>query len=124
FLVKAGSWPLNFWLATAYAAASAPVAAIFSIMTKVGVYAVLRLGSLLENGGAPAPLGGEWLFGAGLATMAFGIIGMLAAQQLGRLVAYVVIVSSGTVLAAVGLASEALLAPALFYLLTSVLGTG
>src|SRR5690606_24686014 len=41
FLVKAGSWPLNFWLPGAYSLASAPVAAAFAMMTKVGLYAVL-----------------------------------------------------------------------------------
>ena len=35
FLAKAGMWPLNFWLVPAYSAASAPVAALFAIMTKV-----------------------------------------------------------------------------------------
>ena len=37
FLIKAGIWPLSFWLPTAYMASAAPVAAIFAIMTKVGV---------------------------------------------------------------------------------------
>lgn len=123
FLVKAGSWPLNFWLAPAYAAAGAPVAAVFSIMTKVGIYAVLRIGSLLAASDAPAPFAGQWLLCIGLATTVFGIVGMLAAQQLGRLIGFAVIVSSGTVLAAVGLDAENLTAPALFYLLTSALTT-
>ncbi|HET6491961.1 MAG TPA: proton-conducting transporter membrane subunit, partial [Burkholderiales bacterium] len=43
FFAKAGMWPLGFWLAPAYAAASAPAAALFAILTKVGIYAVLRL---------------------------------------------------------------------------------
>ena len=47
FLVKAGAWPLNFWLVKGYGSASAPIAAMFSIMTKVGIYALLRIGSLL-----------------------------------------------------------------------------
>ena len=47
FLLKAGMWPLCFWLPTTYAAASPPVASIFAIMTKVGVYIVLRLWLLL-----------------------------------------------------------------------------
>ena len=47
FLLKAGMWPLCFWLPTTYAAASAPVASIFAIMTKVGAYIVLRLWLLL-----------------------------------------------------------------------------
>ena len=43
FLAKAAVWPLNFWLIPAYSAASAPVAALFAVMTKVGFYAVLRI---------------------------------------------------------------------------------
>src|SRR5690606_7742051 len=43
FLVKAAMYPFGFWLASAYQAAAPPVAAIFAMMTKVGIYAVLRL---------------------------------------------------------------------------------
>ena len=42
FLLKAGMWPLCFWLPTTYAAASPPVACVFAIMTKVGAYIVLE----------------------------------------------------------------------------------
>jgi multicomponent K+:H+ antiporter subunit D len=123
FLVKAGGWPLNFWLPAAYASASVPVAAAFSILTKVGVYAVLRIGSLLESVGQNSPAEGHALLYIGLATMLFAIVGMIAAQQLRRIVAFSVIASSGTVLAAFGL-DVAMTAPALFYLLISVLATG
>ena len=40
-------WPLNFWLVPAYSAAIAPSAALFAVMTKVGVYVILRLWTLL-----------------------------------------------------------------------------
>jgi multicomponent K+:H+ antiporter subunit D len=50
FLAKAAVWPLGFWLAPAYAAASAPAAALFVIMTKVGVYAIIRLSTLFFSG--------------------------------------------------------------------------
>ena len=121
FLVKAAAWPLNFWLPGAYHAAGAPVAAIFTITTKVGVYAILRAGSLLED--ASAPFGGVWLFYLGIATMLFGIVGMLASRQLPRLVAFVVILSSGTILAAVGSGASSMIAPALYYMLGSVFAT-
>ena len=124
FLVKAGVWPLNFWLPGAYGAAAAPVAALFSILTKVGIYALLRLGSLFAVAGAPAPFGGTWLFGIGLVTLFFGSAGMLSAQQPQRMSAYCVIVSAGTLLAALGLGGAALAGPALFYLISSVLATG
>lgn len=127
FLLKAGAWPLNFWLPSAYSAAAPPVAAIFSIMTKVGIYALLRLGSLLSassESGAPAPFSDGWLFGIGLVTLALGAAGMLTAQQPQRLAAYCVIASSGTLLAALGLGGAGMKSAALFYLVSSVLATG
>ncbi|MBV6418563.1 MAG: Na(+)/H(+) antiporter subunit D [Steroidobacteraceae bacterium] len=133
FLVKAGAWPLNFWLPGTYAAASAPVAAVFAILTKVGVYALLRLGSLVGSADALAHVEGTallrpelfrgGLYYIGIATMGFGIFGTLAAQQLSRLVGYSVIVSSGLLLTVMGLDHAPLLAPALFYLVGSVLAT-
>lgn len=124
FLIKAGAWPLNFWLPAAYGAAPPPVAGVFAILTKVGVYAVLRLATLLEDVGAPAPFGGAWLFYCGVATIAAGTLGMLAAQRLDRLAGYLVLVSSGTLLTAFGFAGTALTGPALYYLVSSVLGGG
>jgi multicomponent K+:H+ antiporter subunit D len=121
FLVKAAAFPLNYWLPGAYHAAGAPVAAIFAITTKVGVYAILRAGSLLED--ASAPFGGAWLFYLAIATMVIGTVGMLASRQLPRLVAFVVILSSGTILAAVGAGEPSMVAPALFYMLGSVFAT-
>jgi multicomponent K+:H+ antiporter subunit D len=124
FLVKAGMWPLCFWLPETYAAAPPPVASLFAILTKVGVYIVLRLWLLLfgAHAGASAHLGGELLLLGGLATVAFGAIGSLASQGLTRLAAYSVLVSSGTVLAAVGMGQVGVTGGALFYLVSSTLG--
>jgi multicomponent K+:H+ antiporter subunit D len=124
FLIKAAAWPLNFWLPGAYAGACAPVAAIFAIMTKVGIYALLRIGSLLLPTGAPAAFGGAWMFPVGLLTLLFGTLGLLTTQQTERLAGYCVIVSSGTLLAALGMPGVTLTGPALFYLISSVLATG
>jgi len=123
FLAKAALWPLNFWLPPAYAAASAPAAAVFAILTKVGVYAVLRLWTLCfpADAGASAGFGNEVLVWGGLATLAFGAIGMLASQQLARLAGYSVIASSGTLVAAIGFDTPALSGGALLYLASSTL---
>jgi multicomponent K+:H+ antiporter subunit D len=124
FLAKAALWPLNFWLTPAYGAASAPAAAVFAILTKVGVYALLRLWTLCfpaDAVGASAGFGGDVLIWGGLATLAFGAIGMLASQQLGRLAGYSVIASSGTLIAAIGFDAPALSSGALFYLASSTL---
>lgn len=124
FLIKAAAWPLNFWLPNAYAEACAPVAALFAIMTKVGIYALLRIGSLLVPAGAPAAFGGAWMFPAGIATLAFGTLGMVASSQPRRIAAYAIITSSGTLFAALGMPGATLTGPALYYLLSSVLGLG
>ncbi|HEX6996834.1 MAG TPA: monovalent cation/H+ antiporter subunit D [Gammaproteobacteria bacterium] len=123
FLIKAAAWPLNFWLPGAYSAATAPVAASFTMLTKLGVYAALRVGTLMSEDQAAASMLGSALFYVGLATLVAGTIGMLAAQHLPRLVSHTVIVSTGILLAALGLGMEALTAPVLFYLITSVLTT-
>lgn len=124
FLLKAGMWPLCFWLPTAYAASSPPVASIFAIMAKVGVYIVLRLSLLLfgDGAGASAGFGSTWLLMGGLATIAFGAIGTLASQDTARLAAFSVLVSSGTVLAATGMGQVGVTGGALFYLVSSTLG--
>lgn len=124
FLVKAAAWPLNFWLPNAYSAASAPVAAMFAIMTKVGVYALLRVGSLLLPSGAPAAFGGEWMFYIGIATLVFGILGVLAEKNLGQLAGFSVILSSGVLLSALGMPGVSMTGPTLYYLVSSVLASG
>jgi multicomponent K+:H+ antiporter subunit D len=124
FLVKAGSWPLNLWLPGTYGVALAPVAAVFALLTKVGVYALLRVGTLMSEDEAAASMLGVAMFYFGLATLVTGTIGMLAAHKLARLVSYSVAVSTGVLLAALGLGIEALTAPVLFYLIVSVLTTG
>lgn len=124
FLVKAAAWPLNFWLPNAYAAACAPVATLFAIMTKVGIYALVRMGSLLLPTGAPAAFGGDWMYAIGLGTLLFGTLGILAEKNTGRLVGYSIILSSGTLLTALGMPGVTLTGPSLFYLISSVLTTG
>ncbi len=124
FLIKAGMWPLCFWLPGAYSVAAAPVAAIFTLMSKVGVYVILRLTMLLFAQGPSAGLGTEILLYGGMATIAFGTIGVLASQALGRIGAYSVLVSSGTLLAVIGLEDAAATSAALLYLLSSTLTLG
>ncbi|MGB3540796.1 MAG: monovalent cation/H+ antiporter subunit D [Mesorhizobium sp.] len=123
FLIKAGMWPLGLWLPNAYTAAAAPVAAIFAILSKVGVYVILRLSIVLfgAGAGASAGFGGAWLLAGGLATIAFGAIGVLASQAMGRLAGFYVLVSSGTMLAAIGMESAGVTAGALYYMVSSTL---
>lgn len=119
FLIKAGSWPVNFWLPGAYSVATAPAAAAFALMTKVGLYAVLRVGTILGEDDTLAAA----LFYLGLATLISGTIAMLAAKHLARLVSYSLLVSMGIMLTAFGLRIEALTGPVIFYMIVSVLTT-
>ncbi|VDC23435.1 monovalent cation/H+ antiporter subunit D [Pseudogemmobacter humi] len=129
FLVKAGLWPMSFWLPTTYMASAAPVAAMFAIMTKVGVYVILRLSMLLfgPDAGASAGFGAQVLIWGGMATMVYGFLGVLAAQGLGRMAAHLVLISSGTILAVTGLAlsggGPAMLSGALYYMISSTIAT-
>ena len=123
FGLKAAMLPLYFWLPGTYAAASAPVAALFAIMTKVGVYSIVRVHWQLfgvEAGGAALAVA-DWLLPLGLATSALGVLGALAAHSLGRLVAYLTVASVGTILAGVGLSTPGALSAALYYTLHSTL---
>ena len=123
FSLKAAALPLYFWLPRTYAAAPAPVAALFTIMTKVGVYALLRVESLVFVGtSASAPIQ-AWLWGAGLATLALATVGALGARDLRILVAYLVLISVGALLVALGMGLHAGDAALLYYLLHSTLVT-
>lgn len=124
FLMKAGAWPLNFWLPTTYAAASAPAAAMFAIMSKLGVYVILRLWMLIfgPEAGSLAGFGGSGLLVIGILTIVFGTVGILASQTLSRLAGCSVLISSGTLIAAIGTGGGAIIGSALFYLVNSTLG--
>jgi multicomponent K+:H+ antiporter subunit D len=97
---------------------------MFAILTKVGACIVLRLWLLLfrPEAAASAQFDGEWLLLGGMATILFGTIGSLASQDMARLAAFSVLVSSGTVLAAIGMGQPAVTGAALFYLVSSTLG--
>jgi multicomponent K+:H+ antiporter subunit D len=123
FLIKAAIWPLNAWLVPAYAAASAPVAALFALMTKVGIYTLLRLWTLFFSVdiSASTHFGRPVLLYGGLATLAFGALGLMASLRLGRIAGFSIVVSSGTLLAAVGMGAASVTSAALFYMLSATL---
>lgn len=123
FLIKAAVWPLNFWLVPGYSAATAPVGALFALMTKVGIYTILRLWTLVfsSDSGPSALFGSQWLIFGGMITMVFGGIGILASTRLTHLAGYAAILSSGTLLATIGFGQNMLTAGLLYYLPSSTL---
>ncbi|GGJ88992.1 monovalent cation/H+ antiporter subunit D [Pseudomonas matsuisoli] len=121
FGLKGAILPLYFWLPRAYAASSAPVAALFAIMTKVGLYAIIRLFFLVfgSEAGPLANLVLPWLWPIAAVTLAIAVIGALAARDLRITLGYLVVVSVGTLLAGVALGTAEGLSAALFYLIHS-----
>src|SRR5690606_30167699 len=124
--LKAAMVPLYLWLPRAYASAAAPIAALFAIMTKIGIYAIIRVFYLIfgEGAGELANFAEPWLWPLSLITLTLGAIGALAAPELRLQVAYLVIVSVGTLLAGVALHNEAALSAAAYYLIHSTWVTG
>ena len=123
FGFKAALMPLAMWLPATYAAAAAPVAALFAIMTKVGVYAILRVHGVVfgQDAGDSALTVAPWLLPLALATCLSGVLGALAAHTLPRLVAWLTVASAGTALAAIALFSVPAWSAALFYMANSTL---
>ena len=125
FALKAALVPLSFWLPLAYGAAIAPVAALFAILTKVGVYALLRTSTIvLANAGFTADLFEPWLVQVAIVTIALGTAGVLAAPRLSVVVAYLVVLSTGSMLTVMSVPGVASTAAVTYYILHSTLITG
>ncbi len=122
FLLKAAVLPLSFWLPHAYAAAGPAVAALFAIMTKVGIVAILRVQMIaFDSAAATHDLIGDWLVITALATIIFAALGILTAKNLQALVAWLVLGSAGVLLIVPSFANTAVTAAALYYLVQSAI---
>ncbi|MDM0045494.1 monovalent cation/H+ antiporter subunit D [Variovorax dokdonensis] len=118
FFAKAGAWPLNFWLVPAYTAAVSPVGAVFTLLTKLGVYTLLRVWSLFY---AFDGFGENVLTGIGLSTLFLAAWGLIGTQRLSNIAGFSVLISAGTLIAAIGLGLPGIWAGALYYMLSSTL---
>ena len=118
FGLKAAVVPLHLWLPRTYSTTSAPAAALFAVMTKVGVYSIIRVFTLVfgASAGPLAFLAEPWLLPAALVTVVVGFVGLFAGRSLRELAAFGVIGSTGTLLTAVALFDVPALAAGLYYL--------
>lgn len=125
FLLKSALLPMALWLPRVYAAAAMPVAALFAILTKVGIVALLRL-NITVFGDAKAVEGllMPWLPILALGTMGFAVVSLFAAAHLRVAAASLVLISSGTLLFAMQSATPPGTAALLYYLPHSTLATG
>ncbi|PFG41747.1 multisubunit sodium/proton antiporter MrpD subunit [Isoptericola jiangsuensis] len=113
FGIKAAVFPLSFWLPDSYPTAPAPVTAVFAgLLTKIGVYAMLRTQVLLfpDN-----PAVDRLLLVVALLTMVIGILGAVAQNDVKRLLSFTLVSHIGYMVFGVALASEAGTAAAIFY---------
>ncbi|MFW6640285.1 Na+/H+ antiporter subunit D [Nocardiopsis algeriensis] len=112
FGIKAAVFPLAAWLPDSYPTAPAPVTAVFAgLLTKVGVYAIIRAHTLLF----PGQLLSDLLMWVALATMIMGILGAVAQTDIKRLLSFTLISHIGYMVFGVALGTELGLAGAVFY---------
>ena len=122
FAIKAALVPLHFWLPSTYANAPGPVAALFAIMSKVGVYAIIRFYTLVFPGDSVVEhIIADMLLPAALITLVVGQIGVLGGRHLGRVAAMSAVASIGTLVIAVTMFTPASIAAALYYTIHSTL---
>ncbi len=112
FCIKAAVFPLSAWLPDSYPTAPAPVTAVFAgLLTKVGVYAIIRSETLLFPGDQVDDL----LMWVALATMIVGILGAVAQNDIKRLLSFTLVSHIGYMIFGIALSTEAGLGAAIFY---------
>jgi multicomponent Na+:H+ antiporter subunit D len=112
FCIKAAVFPLSAWLPDSYPTAPAPVTAVFAgLLTKVGVYAIIRTQTLLFPAGALDDV----LMWAALATMVIGILGAVAQTDIRRILSFTLVSHIGYMLFGIALGTAGGLAGAIFY---------
>ena len=121
FGIKAAMLPVGFWLPKTYAVATTPVAALFTIMTKVGIYAILRVNGTVFDDPISREILQYILLPIGLITSVYGVIGAMGAERLRRFIGFMILSSVGTILIAISLFNTLAWAAALYYLVHSTI---
>ncbi|MDO5711832.1 MAG: Na+/H+ antiporter subunit D [Micrococcales bacterium] len=112
FAIKAAVFPMSGWLPDSYPTAPAPVTAVFAgLLTKVGVYAIIRTQTLLFPDGRVNTL----LLWAALLTMIVGILGAIAQDDVKRLLSFTLVSHIGYLIFGIAIANQAALSGAIFY---------
>ncbi|WP_102509913.1 Na+/H+ antiporter subunit D [Sanguibacter massiliensis] len=112
FGIKAAIFPLSAWLPDSYPTAPAPVTAVFAgLLTKVGIYAIIRTQTLLF----PDDRLDDVLLVAALLTMLVGILGAVAQDDIKRLLSFTLVSHIGYMVLGIALSSQAGLTATVFY---------
>ncbi|GAB3396816.1 Na+/H+ antiporter subunit D [Schumannella luteola] len=113
FGVKSAVFPLSFWLPDSYPTAPAPVTAVFAgLLTKIGVYAIIRTETLLF----PGPELNAVLLVVASLTMLVGILGAIAQTDLKRMLSFTLVSHIGYLVFGVGLGSAVGTAATIYYI--------
>ncbi len=120
FGLKAGLFPLYYWLPNSYPILPAPLAALFSgMLTKVGVYVLLRtFGTVLPHGLTGVHTLLAWLAGA---TMILGVLGALSRNFIRGILSYHILSQIGFMVLAIGLFTELAFAASIFYIIHHII---
>ncbi|ASD23045.1 Na+/H+ antiporter subunit D [Cryobacterium sp. LW097] len=118
FSVKAAVFPLSFWLPDSYPTAPAPVTAVFAgLLTKVGVYAILRTQTLLfPDNRLQVPL-----MIVALLTMVIGILGALAQADIKRLLSFTLVSHIGYMIFGIAIGTEAAIGATIYYVVHHIM---
>lgn len=112
FGIKAAVFPLSFWLPDSYPTASAPVTAVFAgLLTKVGVYAIIRTETLLFTADRVNTL----LMWVSLLTMVVGILGALAQIDIKRMLSFTLVSHIGYMIFGISVGTVAAYAAVVYY---------
>jgi multicomponent Na+:H+ antiporter subunit D len=118
FGIKAAVFPLSAWLPDSYPTAPAPVTAVFAgLLTKIGVYAIIRAHTLLFPGAGLDHL----LLVAALLTMLVGILGAIAQNDIKRLLSFTLVSHIGYMVFGIALSSQLGMSGAIYYVAHHIL---
>ena len=118
FGIKAAVFPLDAWLPDSYPTAASLVTAVFAgLLTKVGVYAIIRMRSVVFTDGSLDTL----LMWVALLTMIVGIMGALAQNDIKRLLSFTLVSHIGYMIFGIALTSVQGLSGAIFYAIHHIL---
>lgn len=116
FGLKAAVFPLFFWLPDSYPAAPGPVTAVFAgLLTKIGVYAIIRSETIVFPGG-----NGTLLIVIGCLTMIVGVLGAIAQADMKRILSFHIVSQIGYMVAGVGIGTSAALAATIFFVIHQI----
>jgi multicomponent Na+:H+ antiporter subunit D len=118
FGIKAGMFPLFFWLPDSYPTAPSPVTAIFAgLLTKVGVYAIIRTQTLLfPDADRPRDV----ILFLAAATMVVGVLGAIAQADVKRILSFHIVSQIGYMVLGLGLFTVSGIAGAVYFIVHQI----